>query len=177
MSAGVGWTELVVVEERLSAWLTERVGSRVRVQREHTGELRLDWVDGPTVPRMRDMLGDFGKHADVALPGTACARDLSELGRTVAVLLWLDRDPDRTELPEPEIVDRAGTEIGYPERAHPRWQRRARNLRSVIEAERDDLVAGVRLLLHRSAATGWDDTLAWLDDLEHRPPRHLQSVP
>ncbi|MEV0354624.1 hypothetical protein AB0H71_01010 [Nocardia sp. NPDC050697] len=168
--------ELVVVEERLSAWLTERVGSRVRVECG-AGELRLSWVDGPTVARMREMAEDFEKHAGTALPGTACERRLSGLGQTVAVLLWLDRDPERTGLPEPVILDRADTDIGYPERAHPRWQRRARNLRSLTEAEGDDLRAGLRLLLHRSAATGWEDTLVWLDDLGHRPPRHLQAVP
>ncbi|MFC8045499.1 hypothetical protein [Nocardia sp. NPDC057353] len=168
--------ESVVVQERLSAWLTERVGSRVRVEQD-AGELRLTWVDGPTAVRMRDMAGDFGKHAGVELPRIACARGLSDLGQTVAVLLWLDRDPERTALPEPVIADRAGTEIGYPERAQPRWQRRARNLRSLIEAEQGDLAAGVRLLLHRSAATGWAETMAWLDDSEHHPPRHLRLVP
>lgn len=166
----------MVVEEQLSAWLSERVGSPVRVA-DDAGALRLSWVDGPTVARMREMVDDFGARTGIAVPGTACARELSELGLTVAVLLWLDRDPDRAALPEPAILDRACTDTGYPERAHPRWQRRARNLRSLIAAERDELAAGVRLLLHRSAATGWPDTVAWLDELEQGPPRHLRLVP
>lgn len=163
--------------DRLTAWLTERTGSRVEPvfappERASAPGWRLRWTDGPTIAEMRALLDEYEQ------PGEPpeCSRELSAHGRVVAVLLWLDRDPARGGDPEELVLDCAAAAIGYPERAQPRWQHRARKLRALAEGRRGFPLPAIPLLLHRCLSTGWAETLAWLDGLEHGPPRHLRVV-
>lgn len=119
------------------------------------------WPDGPTVEHMYAIVHEF---APVVAKYLRYRRGWSDIGQATSLLLWLDADPARAlKSSARELIEKAGDEVSWPERAARIWRDRAYRLL-------DRTGAGVLLpaaaeeLTERIRAVGWTETLAWLDE-------------
>lgn len=128
------------------------------------GGWRVEWTDGPTVPRMKTLIEKrAGRFPAVPVADLGYDRCSTNLGEAIALLLYVDRDRSWVDRIECPLLLWGYDTIDSPEQADEVWQNRARAL--LRYARRPITTASAVNLLGRHARAGWDNALAWLDQL------------
>lgn len=168
---------------KLAGLLAARTGRLVMAtydgpRKGNYGGWCLEWCDGVTRERMREMASEFAAQVPILrLDEIRWYRAHSDTAQAVTLLLWIDADPERALTYTPSsLFGKAFDATDYPERAAEVWQRRGRALEAI--AAQAGHTSTAEQLVERIRSTGWDATLEWVDSIAdgHRV-RHLRSVP
>ncbi|MEC3920287.1 hypothetical protein [Nocardia sp. CDC160] len=180
---------------KLAQLLSERTGRSVRAVHDGPKQGRyggwvLDWVDGPTLDTMRALLTEYAdQFPDLPPLGEfRLSRSRTDESEAVAMLLWLDAEPDRASTYAPTFLfGMAHDATDDPDQAPEIWQRRGRTLRNLVDQAYSNAsptgyapsghTVVAEQIIEQIHTGGWESVLAWLDHAEQGPRyRHLRAV-
>ncbi|MEV6071939.1 hypothetical protein AB0L82_35825 [Nocardia sp. NPDC052001] len=176
----------------LAQVLGDRIGRPVRHSYDgprterYSGGWRLEWTDGPTIGTMRALAREYAARFPDLPPveNIRFDRAHTDQAEATALLLWLDTDPNSAFDTIPGLwLEQSFAATEDPDRAPEVWQRRGHTLYAMIreaytaKSSSSGHTIVVTALAERIRASGWDQTLAWLDrqaEPHHEP--HLRIV-